>query len=179
MENAGNSSMFTAGGYDIERFAFNKSVTWNEVTDTNYWTVKLRKATIGDTIVVTSTLRAIIDSGTSFLAMPTKDLLNLVDMLATVHGYTCTFDDYQKLYACPCADLTTFQETFPSLKITLSEFNTYELPYYDFTERRNNVCYLTIMALGDQDFWILGDSFLRNYYAIFDLDNNLVGLAGH
>lgn len=35
-----------------------------------------------------------------------------------------------------------------------------------------------MLPLGEQDFWILGDSFLRNYYAVFDLDGNQVGLVG-
>ena len=176
--NAYNTSMFTVGGYDTEKFAPDRNVTWNPVTDKTYWTVKLRKATVGDTMVVTSTNDAIIDSGTSYIAMPTSDLLSLVDMLDTVHGFKCAYEDFNKLYACNCPDLTVYKETFPPLKVTLSESNTYEIPYTDYTQRRSNLCYLTIMPLGEQDFWILGDSFMRNYYAIFDLDNNRVGLAG-
>ena len=157
-----NASMFTAGGYDLERFAPGKNITWNENTDPDYWSLKLKKAQIGDTMVITGTNHAIIDSGTSYLAMPESALKSLTSLLDTVYGYQCEFDDYNYLYACACPDLELFKSTFPSLKVTLSESNTYEIPASDFVEREDGYCFLLINKLSsDANFWILGDIFLR------------------
>ena len=71
-------SAFTAGGYDIDRFAPGETLTWNPLTDTDYWRVDLEKAVIGEVKVLTSTDSAIIDSGTTFVAMPDYDLESLV-----------------------------------------------------------------------------------------------------
>ena len=35
------NSMFTVGGYDIAKFGKNEKVTWNPVTATEYWTLKM------------------------------------------------------------------------------------------------------------------------------------------
>lgn len=141
--------MITFGGYDVDRFAYNQTVTWNDVTNTAYWTIDLKKAQIGDTMVVKSTSNAILDSGTSFIAMPDKELKSLVSLLGSVYSFDCEYYDDDELYACACPDINVWKDTFPPLRVTLGESNTYEIPYDEYSERLNGLCYLTIMSLGE------------------------------
>ena len=52
-----------------------------------------KSVAVGDTMIITSTKSAIIDSGTSYLGMPDTELRSLVDLLGSVHGFNCWFDD--------------------------------------------------------------------------------------
>ena len=40
--------MFTVGGYDIDKFAPNQTITWNYLTEFTYWTVKLTNVYLGE-----------------------------------------------------------------------------------------------------------------------------------
>lgn len=40
-------SAFTLGGYDLDQYAPNSTVTWNAIQNTNYWTVLLTGASFG------------------------------------------------------------------------------------------------------------------------------------
>ena len=53
----------------------------------------MEKAVIGDVKVLTGADSAIIDSGTSFIAMPTNDLESLVSLLGSVHNIQCSWSD--------------------------------------------------------------------------------------
>jgi hypothetical protein len=42
----------------------------------------------------------------------------------------------------------------------------------------DGTCAIEIAPQNDNDIWILGDSFLHGYYAVFDLEKMRVGLVG-
>ena len=49
---------------------------------------------------------------------------------------------------------------------------------HDYIEKKSGICIIKWQSLPGIDLWILGDSFLLNYYAVYDLEHNRVGLAG-
>ena len=121
-----------------------------------------------------STDSAIIDSGTSFIAMPDYDRNSLISLLDDVYMIKCR-DDGHQLYGCTCPETLGADADLPkALKITLSGTNSYEMPLNSIVQhdsKNNDRCVLTVMSLGTADFWILGDSFMRQYYSIFDLES--------
>jgi hypothetical protein len=48
----------------------NKTVTWNDLVNTHYWSVGLVAATVGDNSIPIVSNVAIVDTGTSYLLMP-------------------------------------------------------------------------------------------------------------
>ena len=68
---------------------------------------------------------------------------------------------------------------FPPINITLSNSNTYQMLRDEYVLRWQGRCYLKLQVMQNLDFWILGDSFLRSYIAVFDLDQKRVGFMGN
>ena len=72
-------------------------MTWNYCIDDTYWTVRLSKVTLGDMPVPLSTTNAIVDTGTSYLAMPEKEFENFLVYWQDL-GMHCSYDRYVELY---------------------------------------------------------------------------------
>ena len=124
--------------------------------------------------MLTSTNSAIIDSGTTYIALPDYERNSLISLLDSVYMIKCR-DDGHDLKGCTCPETLGADADLPkALKITLSGTNSYEMPLSSIVQhdtKNNDRCELAVMSLGTADFWILGDSFMRHYYSIFDLES--------
>lgn len=70
-----STSKFTIGGYSTQ-FVSPKytaeNLTWNELVNTNYWSLNLIGARYGNDSLKLSTSLAIVDTGTSYILMPKR-----------------------------------------------------------------------------------------------------------
>jgi Eukaryotic aspartyl protease len=69
---SGQQSLFTLGGYNTQYSGGgnSSSITWNELINTNYWSLNLVSVKVGSTNLKLSSHTAIVDTGTSYLLMP-------------------------------------------------------------------------------------------------------------
>jgi len=100
---------------------------------------------------------AIIDTGTSFIVGPTAGVTNLMNSIGTVNAN--------------CAGVGNL----PTISVNFNGA-TFALPSSKYVLSINNQCQLGISA-SNSNLWIFGDTFIRNYYTIFDKGNQQVGFA--
>merc|ERR1712039_387347 len=67
------------GGVDPNHFV--GDFTWANVTDSNYWAVNLDAVKLGDFLTISLSKTAVVDSGTSLLAGPQREIQAIALML--------------------------------------------------------------------------------------------------
>ncbi|XP_069897753.1 cathepsin E [Dipodomys merriami] len=167
----GSGSELTFGGYDPSHFS--GSLNWIPVTKQGYWQIALDGIQVGDSVMFCAEgCQAIVDTGTSLVTGPSHEIKRLQEAI----GATPTDGEY----AVDCDNLNVMPDvTFiiNGATYTLSP-TAYTLP--DYVDGMQ-FCGSGFQGLDIQPpsgpLWILGDVFIRQFYAIFDRGNNQVGLA--
>uniref|UniRef100_A0A8C2ZNB1 Nothepsin n=1 Tax=Cyclopterus lumpus TaxID=8103 RepID=A0A8C2ZNB1_CYCLU len=151
------------GGKDEELYS--RPINWLPVTAKGYWQIKMESVVVqGAMTLCPRGCQAIVDTGTSLIAGPTADIINLHQLIGATPTNIGEF-------LINCARMSSL----PHVTFVLGGTE------YTLTAER----YVRKEMLGDREFclsgfqavdivspegpmWILGDVFLTEFYSIFD-----------
>ena len=134
-----------------------------------YWEVNLDAITFGDATAELDNTGVILDTGTSLIALPST----LAELLNKEIGAKKSWNGQ---YTVECEK----RDDLPELTFGLSGYN-FTIGPYDYILEVQGSCISSFMGMDLPEpvgpLAILGDSFLRQWYSVYDLGSNSVGLA--
>uniref|UniRef100_A0A8C3NE11 pepsin A n=1 Tax=Geospiza parvula TaxID=87175 RepID=A0A8C3NE11_GEOPR len=147
----------------IDPYYTTRGISWIPLSAETYWQISMESVSVSGTPVACSSgCQAIVDTGTTLLAVPIRAFRTLMRRLGASSSGEISCEAIRNL---------------PSLifHINGKEFPVPPRAYV------NGYCTLALQGMDapteEGELWILGDVFIREYYVIFDRANNKVGLS--
>ncbi|XP_036151758.1 pepsin A [Myotis myotis] len=165
-DQSGSVVMF--GGIDSSYYT--GTLNWVPLSSETYWQITVDSITMnGKAIACSGGCQAIVDTGTSLLSGPTNAIANIQSSIGA------TQDSYgQMVVSCSAIN------SLPSIVFTINGVQ-YPLPPSAYILQSQEGCSSGFQGMdiptAAGELWILGDVFIRQYFAVFDRGNNRVGLA--
>ncbi|KAG5837780.1 hypothetical protein ANANG_G00216320 [Anguilla anguilla] len=158
---AGSEVVF--GGVDPSHYT--GSISWIPLSSETYWQITMQSVTInGQTVACTSGCQAIVDTGTSLIVGPSSDIGN-------INNYVGASTNQYGDATVQCGNVGSM----PDVTFNINGVS-FTLPASAYVSQSSYGC-RTGFGNGNDQLWILGDVFIRQYYTIFDRTSNYVGLA--
>lgn len=169
-----DASNIMIGGYDLESYAEeNSTFAYVKVyKEIGYWTVSLQGLSYGKQSLQMVSKMAIVDTGTSYLIGPEQEVLQFLSPLLTSGKCQTKVSGVM----CDCGTKYDIEDYSP-LVFTLGGY-MFSVPSSAYMWKAGNQCMVLVASLPNLQMWILGDVFLRNYYTVFDMEEERVGFAG-
>ncbi|KAL1523153.1 hypothetical protein AB1Y20_018108 [Prymnesium parvum] len=166
---AASGGELALGGVDTSKYV--GDFTYTPITIKGYWQFAVGGVSVGGASFA-GEIKAIADTGTSLLAIPTDQLTTLL----TKFPAGAVKPLIKGEYTVDCSMLS--QMPTISFNIAGKEF---ALSGSEYVLNVEGQCLLGIMGIDVPaprgPLWILGDVFLRKYYTVFDYGNTQIGFA--
>ncbi|RLV97187.1 hypothetical protein DV515_00012037 [Chloebia gouldiae] len=150
----------------IDPYYTTEGISWIPLSAETYWQITMESVSISETPVACSSgCQAIVDTGTTLLAVPIRAFRTLM----------------RRLGASSSGEISC--EAISNLPNLIFHINgkKFPVPPRAYVLRNNGYCTLGLQGMDvpteEGELWILGDVFIREYYVIFDRANNKVGLS--
>jgi hypothetical protein len=154
---SGNSGSQISFGSTVSSL-YTGSFAYVPVTQQTYWSVAIESVLVNNKAVAcTSGCKGIVDTGTSVIVGPTSQ----VNALLSALNVQSNCGNYNSL---------------PNLQVKLAG-NTFSIPPSIYVLKQGNTCAALIQGELGSTMWILGDTFIRGFYTVFDRGNNQIGFA--
>mmetsp|Transcript_34856 Transcript_34856/g.84215 ORF Transcript_34856/g.84215 Transcript_34856/m.84215 type:complete len:430 (+) Transcript_34856:122-1411(+) len=153
----------TFGGYDESKFT--GEISWVALSEPKYWQIDVENIQIGS--VSTGATNGIVDSGTSLITGPSRQIMKIAMSVGAKHNL-------MGQYTIDCDKVSDL----PDLEFHING-RAWPVPGKDLIIQSGDTCLFAMMGM-DIPFgpkWILGDVFMRHYYTIFDYGGKRVGFA--
>lgn len=156
---------------EVDTSYANGDLTYIPLYDqTGFWSVELNSISVGSSSIVSAVSAAMLDTGTSLMSGPESDMTSIIDALNDVGS--CDIDNSGNVI-CECSSHSL--SSYPDITFTLGGHG-FVLGPEDYFYENGGSCEL-LMDGSSEDEWILGDSFLRRYYSVYDMEQRRVGLV--
>lgn len=162
-----DGSFLRIGPPDFD-YVFNNTISYVETTGNEMWLVKMTTVLVdGKDHGFCTKCHALPDTGTSLIVVPTRYWNNFATAIVKDRS-DCKFDD-SGIY---CLD---GDHDLPTISFVLggSVFHLEPKQYLLSSQEGQVLGFMPSKFEG----WILGDTFLKNVYTIFNMDNRTVGFA--
>ncbi|KAM7109687.1 pepsin A-like [Ciconia maguari] len=161
-EQSGSFVLFGA----IDPYYTVNGISWIPLSAETYWQITMDSVSIGGERVACSLgCQAIVDTGTSLLAVPNRALSAILNALgANSNG------------EINCKDVSTLPDV-----VFHMNGKAFPVPPSAYVIDMDGYCILGFEGMDvpteSGEIWILGDVFIREYYVIFNRAKNMVGLS--
>ncbi|CAG8683745.1 7837_t:CDS:2, partial [Dentiscutata erythropus] len=139
------------------------TITWSSSSNSS-WTIPIDDILVNNTQIGFNNTQSLIDTGTSYIFVPSDNATKIYNQIPNSQNINGSF-------YLPCNNQVPI-----SVKINGITWNIDNRDLIDYTSSENNgTCKGTIQTGGG---WILGLSFLKNVYSVFDQDNGQIAMQG-
>ncbi|XP_054684160.1 pepsin A-like [Grus americana] len=161
----GQSGSFVLFGA-IDPFYTTNGINWIPLSAETYWQITMDSVSVGGKRIACSFgCEAIVDTGTSLLAMPNSAVSTILRILGASSNGEINCKAVNKL---------------PSIIFRING-KAFPVPPRAYVIESDGYCILGFEGMDvpteSGELWILGDVFIREYYVIFNRANNTVGLS--
>ncbi|KKA27605.1 hypothetical protein TD95_005437 [Thielaviopsis punctulata] len=160
-----NNGELTLGGINPSRYTGAITYTDLESASSGDWSIPMDSVSIGGKDVGISSRTGYIDTGTSYIFGPPEDVKLMHSHIAGAN----TTDGSR--WTVPCDTSEDLALSFGGKAWTLQKSDW-------ISTARDGTCYSYVMGVEVvSNGWLLGDSFIKNVYTVFDMAERRIGFA--